>query len=76
MKTILAIMAVFTAASGTLSAYLLMDMRRFKCDVFEATFSEREYVYPILRSGGYDPSDYGRDVKNPITTSSRYSKSC
>ena len=46
------------------------------CDLFNSIFAEREYVYPILRELGYNPDNYGKDTKNPITTNAKYIQNC
>jgi hypothetical protein len=46
------------------------------CDLFNSVNAERAYIYPILRKLGYNPEDYGKDVKNPITSQAKYALSC
>lgn len=46
------------------------------CELIDSINAERAYVYPILRELGYNPDDYGKDIKNPITTNYEYAKNC
>lgn len=62
--------------STVASIFLFFELNQFKCDSVKAVFAEREYTYPILRSLGYNPDDYGKNVLNPITSSSRYVGKC
>jgi hypothetical protein len=48
------------------------DTDRIRCDLANAFFAEREYVYPALRDIGYEPSDLGKNYANPVTTDSWY----
>ena len=47
-----------------------------ECDLVNAFFAEREYVYPAIRELGFEPNDTAKEILNPITTKLRYSENC
>ena len=46
------------------------------CDLSASVGAERHYIYPILRDLGYEPTEGGNDIKNPIATKTRYNEGC
>lgn len=52
------------------------DLKQLYCDLNSSITAERKYTYPILRSLGYNPDDYGKGVDNPITTQAKYKLHC
>jgi len=48
------------------------ELKQLECDLGSAFFAEREYTYPILRSLGYNPDNYGKGIKNPLTSEVKY----
>lgn len=76
MKNIIVyISLIISVVSLLLSVKANLDLRNLHCALIQSIYAEREYTYPILRTID-NPDNYGKDIKNPITTNSKYFSHC
>jgi hypothetical protein len=64
------------AMQGYFIFQLNKEVENLECDLISAFFAEREYTYPALRELGFEPTELGVDVDNPLTTNLHYARGC
>ena len=68
---ILVLFAFITVINSLLIVYSLYKTKELECAAVNSVFAERKYVYPALRELDKDPDEYGKEIKNPLTTKNR-----
>lgn len=76
MNNILIMLIVLVVLQFGYIIYVHLQMRSLACDLGDAFYAERRFVYPILKEQGYNPDDYGEEATNPLTTFAKYSGHC
>ena len=72
MKSLSIAALTISIISTMIAVFLFLRLRQLECDIGSGFSAERKFTYPMFRELGKNPDDYGKEVRNPLMSASRY----